>query len=229
MPSANAIPKPPASNGHGRLYRGASMDARKAERRAKFLRAGLEVFGSQGFQAATVRQICAAAGLTERYFYESFENLLALFSEVYDHELERLRQIIMRVLTTSPRSVETMAESAMQAYFKTMKAEPHMARVLLIEIYGTTQDMTRLYRRGVQDFAELIRGIIESSFRVDPKSHVDPGMLSTAIVGGVIHLGIGWYLSGYKAPIETMVASSVAVMSSLMDKFSKLKTLPPGG
>ncbi|MGH9792076.1 MAG: TetR/AcrR family transcriptional regulator, partial [Candidatus Acidiferrales bacterium] len=68
---------------------------RSAERRARLIQAGVQVFGTKGFHSATVKQICAEAGLTERYFYESFENLNALFLATYDHELERLRAVLM--------------------------------------------------------------------------------------------------------------------------------------
>ncbi len=42
-----------------RVYGGRSADERKAERRDRFIEAGLEIFGTIGFQQGTVSAICA--------------------------------------------------------------------------------------------------------------------------------------------------------------------------
>src|ERR1700760_3307724 len=70
-----------------RPYGGLAMAERVAARRARFVEAGVELFGTQGFRGATVRGVCAAAGLTDRYFYESFATLEALLAAVY-HSLK---------------------------------------------------------------------------------------------------------------------------------------------
>ncbi|MBK7977635.1 MAG: TetR/AcrR family transcriptional regulator, partial [Deltaproteobacteria bacterium] len=68
--------------GAGRSYRGKAAGDRSAERHRRFVEAGLELFGNHGFSATTVKALCTEAGLTERYFYESFANREELFLEV---------------------------------------------------------------------------------------------------------------------------------------------------
>src|SRR5690606_9237384 len=68
----------------GRRFRGVAADERRRQRRQQLLDAGLKCFGTVGFRAAGVRDICAEAQLTERYFYESFKNREALFLAVYE-------------------------------------------------------------------------------------------------------------------------------------------------
>ncbi|MGH8529835.1 MAG: TetR/AcrR family transcriptional regulator [Nevskiales bacterium] len=204
----------------GRKYRGISPIQRRAERRAKLIEAGIHIFGSQGFHAATVKQICSTARLTERYFYESFENLNALFGAAYDHQLERLRDTMVQALAGAPRNVEAMAETLLRAYYNILQREPLLARILLIEIYGTTQDMNRLYQRGVLDFAQLVRGIIQANFRLERQDGLDAGLISTAVIGAAIHLGTGWYLSGYRESLETMVTNSHAIITAVTEKLT---------
>src|SRR5258707_6385239 len=55
-------------------YGGVSARARVASRRDRLLAAGLELFGTQGYLCTTIDQVCAEAGLTKRYFYESFRS-----------------------------------------------------------------------------------------------------------------------------------------------------------
>ena len=52
-----------------RDYGGISAVDRRAERRAKRLAAGRQIWGESGIGEDTVRGVCTAAGLTPRYFY----------------------------------------------------------------------------------------------------------------------------------------------------------------
>src|ERR1700760_2964539 len=83
-----------------RSYGGLAREERVAARRARFIEAGVELFGTHGFRGATVRGVCAAAGLTDRYFYESFPTLEALLAAVYgslrDAFAERLTEESLR-------------------------------------------------------------------------------------------------------------------------------------
>ena len=67
-----------------RTWRGQTIEERQAERRDRLIEAGIELFGTQGYAATSVKAICTEAGLTERYFYETFNDREDLLSEVYD-------------------------------------------------------------------------------------------------------------------------------------------------
>src|SRR3954462_16041887 len=73
-----------------RAYGGISADDRIAARRAKLLDAGLELFGTHGFGATGVKDVCREAGVTDRYFYESFNDGRALFLAVFDRLTDEL-------------------------------------------------------------------------------------------------------------------------------------------
>ncbi|MET0449239.1 MAG: TetR/AcrR family transcriptional regulator, partial [Aeromicrobium sp.] len=65
-------------------YRGMTAQQRVADRRDRLVEATLEVWGRDGGPTVTMTRICAEAGLTERYFYESFDNLDAALLAVMD-------------------------------------------------------------------------------------------------------------------------------------------------
>ena len=68
-----------------RPYRGVDAADRLAERRARLLEAGLDILGSDSdLSELTVRGICRQAGVTARYFYESFTDKDDLVASVYD-------------------------------------------------------------------------------------------------------------------------------------------------
>src|SRR4051794_4859578 len=54
-----------------RPYRGVGAEERRADRLARLLDAGVCVVAAKGWHATTVRDVCAASKLTERYFYEA--------------------------------------------------------------------------------------------------------------------------------------------------------------
>ena len=61
----------PSGQRRGR-WSGVPLQDRQALRRDELIAAGVALAGRRGGPALTVRAVCRAAGLTERYFYESF-------------------------------------------------------------------------------------------------------------------------------------------------------------
>src|SRR5437667_11592958 len=79
-----------------RRYRGAEAEERRAQRRAQLVAAAVQVYGERGYRNATVKAVCEAAGLTERYFYESFANSEALLLASFQTVTHRLLQALAR-------------------------------------------------------------------------------------------------------------------------------------
>src|SRR5512139_974724 len=77
-----------------RTYGGRSAEERRSERRHRLVDAALAIWGEQGWAAVTMRQVCARAGLIDRYFYESFPDrdalLVAVWDQLRDEAAERL-------------------------------------------------------------------------------------------------------------------------------------------
>ncbi|PTL59939.1 TetR/AcrR family transcriptional regulator [Paraconexibacter algicola] len=66
-----------------RRYGGKSGEERKAERRERLLSAGLDIVLDRGAAKLTVTGVCQAAGLSERYFYESFKDRTTLLDAIF--------------------------------------------------------------------------------------------------------------------------------------------------
>ncbi|GAC84806.1 putative TetR family transcriptional regulator [Gordonia paraffinivorans NBRC 108238] len=78
------------ASGSLRAYGGEGGDTRVARRRAALLDAALDLLGADDAEAVTVRGVCRRAGLTARYFYESFESVDQLVETVYDQVIEEI-------------------------------------------------------------------------------------------------------------------------------------------
>ncbi len=73
-----------------RAYGGEGGDTRVARRRESLIDAALDLLGADDAEAVTVRGVCRRAGLTARYFYESFESVDQLVGVVYDEVIEEI-------------------------------------------------------------------------------------------------------------------------------------------
>lgn len=82
----------------GRTYGGESADDRLTRRRRQLLDAGLELFGTAGYRATTVRQLCREPKVSDRYFYEQFDSTEDLLLAVYDECTRALEEAALAAL-----------------------------------------------------------------------------------------------------------------------------------
>jgi AcrR family transcriptional regulator len=84
------------------VYGGATGEQRIAERRRKLIEAGMNLFGSPGSESVRVKDVVVEAGLTERYFYESFSDLEALFDAVLELAIETVESAVNAAVVEAP-------------------------------------------------------------------------------------------------------------------------------
>ena len=207
---SNASSSSPAA-GNGRAYGGRSLDERRSRRRAQFIEAGIAVYGRDGFRGATVKSLCRTAGLTERYFYESFANSEAVFAEVYRALVGRLEEDVVAAIDNAPSDAEATARAGLRVFFETMYHQPGTARILLIEIFGISGEIDRLYRETTQNFTRTLQALVSNIFVLGEDSGTDAGVLSTGLVGSTIHIAMYWTLNRYREPLDVIVESSLAL------------------
>lgn len=209
--AARKTPAAAKSSDQGRRYRGVSEEVRRAERRQRFIEAGLEVFGVRGYHSSTVRSICASAGLTERYFYESFENSEDLLCAVYAFCIQRVRERVLASLVEQQGDIEGMAKQALKAFFECLRDDPRIARLLFIEVLGVSGRVDMMYRLTVEDFANLLIRLSQSLMMEDLPQPLEAELLANALIGSIIATASRWVLLGFNTPIDAMVINVHAV------------------
>ncbi|WP_033287836.1 TetR/AcrR family transcriptional regulator [Amycolatopsis jejuensis] len=115
----------------GRTWAGTTLDDRKAQRRGQLLAAGLDLLGTDGSAAVSVRAVCRHAKLTERYFYESFTDREDLVAAVYEDVGEQARQALVEAVCDE-EDPRRRAENAVTAFVELMVDDPRKGRVLLL-------------------------------------------------------------------------------------------------
>lgn len=118
----------------GRVYGGRSEYERRSERRTKLLKAGLELFGTDGWHATTIERLCSAAGVATRSFYEEFASREALLLSVYEHIMDGVLDNVLPAVQTADGSAEERIRTGLDGYVTYLTADPRRAKVVHREV-----------------------------------------------------------------------------------------------
>jgi len=116
-----------------RRYAGASAAERQVQRRERLVDAAFDVFGREGYRAATMRLICAQARLTDRYFYENFATIDDVFMAVHKRLSVEVASRIMAQALVQPDDPVAQTRAGLRAFFEYIKEDPRRAQILLID------------------------------------------------------------------------------------------------
>ncbi|MFE4645172.1 TetR/AcrR family transcriptional regulator, partial [Streptomyces sp. NPDC056730] len=88
-----------------------------AERREQLLDIGRTVFAEKGFEAASVEEIAAKAGVSKPVVYEHFGGKEGLYAVVVDREMRQLLDMVTSALTAGhPRELLEPGAVALRGY-----------------------------------------------------------------------------------------------------------------
>jgi AcrR family transcriptional regulator len=182
-----------------------SQDERRAQRRSQLIAAAIEVYGERGYRQATVKAVCEAAGLTERYFYESFANsedlLIASYNAVTYAVFSEIREAAAAGVDATER-----ARAMLRAYFSALQRDPRSARVFLVEIRGVSRAVDKAFDTSLRAIGEEVARI------AGPQGVESDPLLQAGVVGGVIHIALRWIEDGYSPDIESVTASAMRLV-----------------
>ncbi|MFZ2172633.1 MAG: TetR/AcrR family transcriptional regulator [Rhodococcus sp. (in: high G+C Gram-positive bacteria)] len=165
-----------------------TLEDRRETRRKALLRAGVALLGAPEGPAVSVRAVCRAASLTERYFYESFRDRDEFVRTVYA-EVGNEAQSALVAAVSSANGARERADAAVNAFVKLMVDDPAMGRVLLLAPLSEPA----LSRRGI-DLMPVFVGLVRDQLSaVDDEA--EKQLVATGVVGALTALFIG-YLDG---------------------------------
>jgi AcrR family transcriptional regulator len=189
-----------------RPYRGVSAQDRIAIRRRQLIDAGLELFGTRGVSAVGVGDVCAEAGLTKRYFYESFQSIEELSEAVF----EKIRADLMaRVAPAIIAGGTSDIRPAVDSYVRAVTEDPRVLRLLAFE---TSAGPLARHR---DDFAT---NAVEAWFKLSGHQTEDRDrtrLRAYAFVGASTQIGLAWARGELSLSVETLIDELVDLFESL--------------
>jgi AcrR family transcriptional regulator len=174
-----------------RVYGGVSAEDRRADRRARLVESALELVSRDRWTAVTVRGVCGEAGLTERYFYESFDDRDSLLLAVFDRVAAEAAAGIVAAVDEAPHDARAKSRAALSAFVSMLTDDPRRARAMLVESMASPALRERR-ATAVHRFATLIRDRGREFYGDDAVGERDAEITALALVGGLAELVVAW-------------------------------------
>jgi AcrR family transcriptional regulator len=175
-----------------RPWRGVGPEQRVSERRERLLEAALEVFATQTFQASKVRDVCREAGLTERYFYESFRSKEALLGALAD-------RIVGDFIAAAEPSIELLASDfergirgAMAAVVSSLIDDPRRARILFVETVAVNAAAEDRRRAVIGSLVDVLREAAARSYGDWARDSIEIELIARSLIGAASELLVGF-------------------------------------
>jgi AcrR family transcriptional regulator len=187
-----------------RPYRGVSADERRAERRARLVEAGLDVIAAGGLTGLTMTAVTTRAGLTERYFYESFRDRDALLEAIFDAALQEMDEAMFAALAASPPDLLERCRAAAGAMIAVLTDDPRKAR-LHAEAVGSAA-LSNRRSQAISAHAKLLAEQMRELRGLDRPQQQAPLRLATLVLlGGLSDAILGWLDGSLEMSRATLV------------------------
>jgi AcrR family transcriptional regulator len=196
-------------------FKGISADDRRVGRRERLVRAAFEIAGTEGAGALGVGRVCQAAGLTKRYFYESFATLADLESAVVDHAIAVMTA---RVEPFRPDGPGAPPRAWLQAFVGALVDDECLARVLLAETHGGALSPFRH-----QIIAVAVAGMAPPGS--DPQADLRARLAAYAQLGTLTELCLAWH----RGTLAVERATLVDALSDLFVRIDGIRSGPGAG
>lgn len=189
-----------------RVYGGLTAAEREGRRRAQLLAAGLEVFADRGWEGATVRDVCRAAGLSQRYFYDHFTSKQALFLAVCAQIAADTETLVAAAARAPGRASLERVRDVLGALADYFAADPRRVRVALVESMATPE--LRVFRAGLlatasERAAGLMRSLHPEPDRADTRAIA---LSAQVLTGGIAELLVGATSTGTTPPRDELLS-----------------------
>ena len=174
------------------------------ERREQLISVGRTLFAEKGFEAVSVEEVAATAGVSKPVVYEHFGGKEGLYAVVVDREMNQLLSTISGALQgTHPRQ---LLEQAGMALFDYIDAQPDGFRILVRD--SPVSQQTGSFASLIVDVAGQVEHLLADQF----KAHGFPARLApmySQMLVGMTALTGQWWLDVRKPRKEEVVSHLV--------------------
>lgn len=195
------------------IYRGASPEQRKAERRRRLMDAALDIIGTQGWANTTVRGVCEQAKVGPRFFYESFADLDALATAVHDEIVDEAITATLAAVAAAPEGLPEKTRAGVHTIMTAFLEDPRRARVAFAEAHGSEALMQRRFA-AMRTIADVVGKQAGELLDLPPGSDTVTQAFALLITGGVAEMILVWLDGGLPVSAEQLVDICVEFLLS---------------
>jgi AcrR family transcriptional regulator len=204
-----------------RPYSGVAAGERIANRRDALIDAALEVFAAEGWPAISARRVCEEAGLTRRYFYESFDDVDALTAATFQRITGEVSAAVRAATNAGAATVPELARRAVAAGLDVL-ADPPAKGQFLAMAQRADGSVAQHRARALDDLAAIVQVVLsaerEGAGTIDPR---DARIAALTAVGAVLTIVDSWLGGEIDLSREEVISWSTTAALGIVD------ALPP--
>jgi len=186
------------------------------------MQAAIEIYSEHGYRGATVRMICDRAGLTSRYFYESFEGGEQLFAACYVQVVGELFGNLARAAAAGYDPEDHAF--FIREYFAELQRAPMLSKVFLLELTGINAEIDRLTNDVLHRVVTLFAGDVAVR---QPADEWVEKTVRAAWISGVVWIARQWVAQDFATPFDQVVAAAHRVFPTRPPGKTSLEGQPP--
>jgi AcrR family transcriptional regulator len=193
-----------------RPYRGVEAADRVAERRRRFLEAGLDILGSDlDLSELTVRGICRQARVTVRYFYESFTDKDDFVAAVFDWVIADIAATTQAAVTAAP--LKEQSRAGMANIVRTIAADTRVGRLL----FSSQLSNPIVVRKRAESGALMAMLLLQHAGTLGAQNNDAIKATSHFAVGGVGQTITAWLADDIALDSDQLVDRLAAIIDQL--------------
>lgn len=201
-----------------RTYKGATPAERVRQRRDQLIAAAVDVFGTYGYRTSTVEHVCARAGLSKRYFYESFADSESLLLACYEQCAEEIFQAMTTAVLGSAEDTDAQLRAALTGYFTAIEADQRRARITLLEILGVSPAVDAAYAAQTARFASSVQALAANAFEASTLPNTQLHVVAQGIIGAITTIAAQWLLEQRRRPCTQLIAAAYVLVKAILDR-----------
>jgi AcrR family transcriptional regulator len=193
-----------------RPYRGVEAADRVAERRRRFLEAGLDILGSDtDLSELTVRGICRQAGASLRYFYESFTDKDDFVGQIFDWVIADIAATTQAAIAAAPLNEQTRAGIA--NIVRTVAADTRVGRLL----FSWQLSNSVVLHKREESFGLMVMLTFQHAGTLGAQANDRIKAAAHFVVGGVTQMIAAWLAGDIMLTNDQLVDQLAAMIDAL--------------
>jgi AcrR family transcriptional regulator len=188
------------------------VSRKRAAIEEEVLRVAADKFGKQGYQATTLDEIAAAAGISRAAFYLYFP-----------HKEELLRRMYSQVIATSQAAIERIVAEDLPVPEKLRRIIRHqvhymatnvpLSQVFFSEIFNLRPELGQWVKRANRAFGEVIERVVHEGVQKGELRPLHPKRFTYAVMG-MCNWMHRWYRPGGEWTPDTVAEEFIRLLES---------------
>ena len=176
------------------------------------LRVAADKFGKQGYQATTLDEIAAEAGISRAAFYLYFPNKEELLHRIYTQVITASQTAIERIVAEE-LPVADKLRRIIRHQVRYMATNIPLAQVFFSEIFNLRPELSQWVKRENRAFGAVIERVVREGVRNGELTSLHPKQFTYALMG-MFNWMHRWYRAGGEWTADALAEEFIRILES---------------